>query len=337
MVVMCSRNTAWGTDSNIRNLGAGRKTLPQLGSSPGFGPHRLLDDYVHRYGHPRSNGKGHVLTKVNGKQFVKIPSERVWKLQRRRRQEVEIKECVHDGSEVLTENQQADTFVSMTMELFGEPAAGNAMTLDALLSSRDGREEAAAPSHRKQAALLPTSTAASGSAASSSSCSNPFGTGGAFGSLGGTEVLPTDSSVPGGAEPKANPKAKGKAAAKKAAGQKNSGGRGRPKRPRMDMADEWLSKFGESDHSHPLWREAKTNLKLLANLHDDLSSEIACVDDMEVGANEKLGVLQVVVKKIYIAMKILSAFTAGCNSAVELINETVWHLCYDCWRRGTSI
>ena len=109
MVVMCSRNTAWGTDSNIRNLGAGRKTLPQLGSSPGFGPHRLLDDYVPRYGHPHSNGTGHVLTNVNGKQFVKIPSERVWKLQRRRRQEVEIKECVHDGSEVLTENQQADT------------------------------------------------------------------------------------------------------------------------------------------------------------------------------------------------------------------------------------
>ena len=106
---MCSRNTAWGTDSNIRNLGAGRKTLPQLGSSPGFGPHRLLDDYVPRHGHPHSNGKGHVLTKVNGKQFVKIPSERVWKLQRRRRQEVEIKECVHDGSEVLTESQQADT------------------------------------------------------------------------------------------------------------------------------------------------------------------------------------------------------------------------------------
>ena len=148
-----------------------------------------------RHGHPHSNGKGHVLTKVNGKQFVKIPSERVWKLQRRRRQEVEIKECVHDGSEVLTENQQADTFVSMTMESFGEPAAGNAMTLDALLSSRDGREEAAAPSHRKQAALLPTS------AASSSSCSNPFGTGGAFGSLGGTEVLATTSSEPGGAEP----------------------------------------------------------------------------------------------------------------------------------------
>ena len=203
MVVMCSRNTAWGTDSNIRNLGAGRKTLPQLGSSPGFGPHRLLDDYVPRHGHPHSNGKGNVLTKVNGKQFVKIPSEMVWKL----RQEVEIKECVHDGSEVLTENQQADTFVSMTMKFFGETAAGNAMTLDALLSSRDGREEAAAPSHRKQAALLPTS------AASSSSCSNPFGTGGAFGSLGGTEVLGTTSSEQGGAEPmskngKTSPKAK---------------------------------------------------------------------------------------------------------------------------------
>ena len=228
---------------------------------------------------------------------------------------------------MLTENQQADTFVSMTNELFGEPAAGNAMTLDALLSSRDGREEPAAPSHRKQAALLPTSTAASGSAASSSSCSNPFGTGGAFGSLGGTEVLATTSSVPGGAEPvskngKTSPKAKGKAAAKKAAAQKNSGGRGRPKRPRMDMADEWLSKFGESDHSHPLWREAKTNLKLLANLHDDLSSEIACVDDMEVGANEKLGVLQVVVKKIYIAMKIVSAFIAGCNSAYSSLMLT---------------
>ena len=150
------------------------------------------------------------MTTIRGTQFVKIPSPRVWKL----RQEIEIKECVHDGSEVLTENQQADTFVSMTKELFGQPAAGNAMTLDALLSSRNRREEAAAPSHTKQAALLPTSTAASGSAASSSSCSNPFGTGGAFGSLGGTEVLPTDSSVPGGAEPKASPKAKGKAAAK---------------------------------------------------------------------------------------------------------------------------
>ena len=327
MVVMCSRNTAWGTDSNIRNLGAGRKTLPQLGSSPGFGPHRLLDDYVPRHGHPHSNGKGHVLTKVNGKQFAKIPSERVWKLQRRRRQEVEIKECVHDGSEVLTENQQADTFVSMTMELFGEPAAGNAMTLDALLSSRDGREEPAAPSHRKQAALLPTSTAASGSAASSSSCSNPFGTGGAFGSLGGTEVLATTSSEPGGAEPmskngKTSPKAKGKAAAKKAAAQKNSGGRGRPKKPRMDMADEWLSKFGESDHSHPLWREAKTNSKLLSNLHDELTSEIDTVDEMEVGANEKLGVLQVVVKKIYIATKLLSAFIAGCNSAYSSLMLT---------------
>ena len=119
MVVMCSRNTAWGTDSNIRNLGAGRKTLPQLGSSPGFGPHRLLDDYLPCHGHPHSNGKGHVLTKIDGKQFVKIPAERVWKLKKRRRQEVEIKECVHDGSEVLTENQQADTFVSMTKELFG--------------------------------------------------------------------------------------------------------------------------------------------------------------------------------------------------------------------------
>ena len=309
MVVMCSRNTAWGTDSNIRNLGAGRKTLPQLGSSPGFGPHRLLDDYLPCHGHPHSNGQGHVLTKIDGKQFVKIPSPRVWKLKKRRRQEIEIKECVRDGSEVLTENQQADTFVSMTKELFGQPAAGNAMTLDALLSSRDGREEAAAPSHRKQAALLPTS------AASSSSCSNPFGTGGAFGSLGGTEVLPTDSSVPGGVDSKANPKAKGKAAAKKPAGQKNSGGRGRPKRPRMDIADEWLLKFGESDHSHVLWREAKTNSKLLARLHDELTSEIHNVDEMEVGANEKLGVLQVVVKKIYIAMKILSAFTAGCNSA----------------------
>ena len=138
-----------------------------------------------RHGHPHSNGKGHVLTKVNGKQFVKIPSEPVWRLQKRRRQEVEIKECVHDGSEVLTENQQADTFVSMTNELFGEPAAGNAMTLDALLSSRDGREEPAALSHGKQAALFPTSTAASGSAASSSSCSNPFGTGGAFRRNGG--------------------------------------------------------------------------------------------------------------------------------------------------------
>ena len=84
----------------------------------------------------------------------------------------------------------------------------------------------------------------------------------------------------------------------------------------MDIADEWLSKFGDSDHSHPLWREAKTNLKLLANLHDELTLEIDNVDEMEVGANEKLRVLQVVVKKIYIAMKILSAFTAGCNSAV---------------------
>ena len=315
MVVMCSRNTAWGTDSNIRNLGAGRKTLPQLGSSPGFGPHRLLDDYVPRHGHPHSNGKGHVLTKVNGKQFVKIPSERVWKLQRRRRQEVEIKECVHDGSEVLTENQQADTFVSMTMELFGEPAAGNAMTLDALLSSRSRREEAAAPSHRKQAALLPTS------AASSSSCSNPFGRGGAFGSLGGTEVLATTSSEAAGAEPKSKKKGS-KAAAKKAAAQKNSGGRGRPKKPRMDMADEWLSKFGESDHSHPLWREAKTNSKLLSNLHDELTSEIDTVDEMEVGANEKLGVLQVVVKKIYIAMKIRSAFTADCNSVYSSLMLT---------------
>ena len=274
-----------------------------------------------RHGHPHSNGKGHVLTTLNGKQFVKIASDPVWRLQKRRRQEVEIKECVHDGSEVLTENQQADTFVSMTMELFGEPGAGNAMTLDALLSSRDGREEAAAPSHRKQAALLPTS------AASSSSCSNPFGTGGAFGSLGGTEVLATTSSEPGGAEPmskngKTSPKAKGKAAAKKAAAQKNSGGRGRPKKPRMDMADEWLSKFGESDHSHPLWREAKTNSKLLSNLHDELTSEIHNVDEMEVGANEKLGVLQVVVKKIYIAMKILSAFIAGCNSAYSSLMLT---------------
>ena len=161
------------------------------------------------------------------------------------------------------------------------------MAIHALLSSRDRREEAAAPSDTKQAALPPTSTAASGSAASSSSCSNPFGTGGAFGSLGGTEVLPTDSSVPGGAEPKASPKAKGKAAAKKLAGQKNSGGRGRPKRPRMDMADEWLSKFGESDHSHPLWREAKTNSKLLARLHDELTSEIHNVDEMEVGPGRR--------------------------------------------------
>ena len=90
----------------------------------------------------------------------------------------------------------------------------------------------------------------------------------------------------------------------------------------MDIADEWLSKFGDSDHSHPLWREAKTNSKLLSNLHDELTSEIHNVDEMEVGANEKLGVLQVVVKKIYIAMKILSAFTAGCNSAYSSLMLT---------------
>ena len=142
-------------------------------------------------------------------------------------------------------------------------------------------------------------------------------------------MLATTSGEAAGAESKSKngktspkAKAKGKAAAKIAAAQKNSRGRGRPKRPRMDMADEWLSKFGESDHSHPLWREAKTNLKLLANLHDDLTSEIACVDDMEVGANEKLGVLQVVVKKIYIVMKILSAFTAGCNSVYSSLMLT---------------
>ena len=52
-----------------------------------------MDDYLPCHGHPHSNGQGHVLTKIDGKQFVKIPSPRVWKLKKRRRQEVEIKEC----------------------------------------------------------------------------------------------------------------------------------------------------------------------------------------------------------------------------------------------------
>ena len=299
-----------------------------------------LADYEPVHGHPHRNGKGHHMTKFNHMACVVVPAPRVWTIKRRRRQELKLTEEIDDGSEQFHEHQMQDNMNSLVENLFQNRGVGETINMDSLFGG--GTTTSPPPSSRI------TEPLPSQSASSSSGAMSGFGISGLFDSAA---YLPQGGEgVQHGAhgQPKSKAKAKAKATGKskspKDAASKNAateGGAGkvkktffkkglsRPKRCRMALVTEWISKLEESESKGPVWKEARTNVKMLEKLNADLTSEVEEVDTEEPGAEALKHSIRVKAKQVYASNKILSAYLTGgkySNVPGELAFELVGFL-----------
>ena len=94
-----------------------------------------LKDYIAAHGHPHTNGKGHRIFPYEGKDHVLMPGARIYKICRKRRNELSLDEVVNDGQEVLHADQLQNDFENMSLDMGGERALGQAMSLESILGT----------------------------------------------------------------------------------------------------------------------------------------------------------------------------------------------------------
>ena len=97
-----------------------------------------LDDYIHIHEYPGTNGKGHSKSRINNRDVVVIPGNKVGKLRRTHKNQADLETTIGNTDNVdfaapdcLEEMQKA-----LTLDVFVAPATG--VTLDALLGGARG-------------------------------------------------------------------------------------------------------------------------------------------------------------------------------------------------------
>ena len=112
-----------------------------------------LDDYTAAHGHPHSNGQGHRIVEHNGQKMVIVPGERIWKVKRKRRQNLTLQSVVNDGSEVWHQNQLESQLQDGMMDIFGTSVVGQSLSLDAMIGGNQPHASAPAASGSQSSGL----------------------------------------------------------------------------------------------------------------------------------------------------------------------------------------
>ena len=90
-----------------------------------------IADYKH--GDPMTNGKGHQVLTWRNEKCVRMPGPRMWRVKREREKVAAHTREIDDGSEMMTADQLESNHEEMELQLFGNSAVGQAVTLDDLL------------------------------------------------------------------------------------------------------------------------------------------------------------------------------------------------------------
>ena len=311
------------------------------------------DAYVLKKGDPLTNGLGHRVIPHPSNPLAKAviyPGEQVWKVKRRRREQLGIDEVVHDGDDQFYAGQLEMMQNDLGADMLGNRAVGAAVV--------DAGRAMSTPTRVSHTADAPIQSASSPISSSPSSVAPALGQGlvsegiGSFFNLAAETVTPSASAAStktakgkgkDNTHKKGAGKGKGNSTTVSAGGDSKTkkpttkqaatvGGRGRPRRCRIALAEEWLSQLEHSLPSSPLWTEAKTQTKTVCQWYKDITGELEGIDPSDFQAGPRIQSMRVLVKRLYVAQKILSAFsTSGEYSSCvnQAIDEMELYLTLD--------
>ena len=77
------------------------------------------------------------------------------------------------------------------------------------------------------------------------------------------------------------------------------------------MCAEWFKAFQQSQQGEGMWRELKSNTKLLEQLHNDVTRELEVINGDDFGAMARITPLHHLTKKLYAAQKIITSMYAN--------------------------